>query len=369
MTQINNSAGEPIHHPQKKPTVAIVWGTILCIMATLAACAPTPTAAPTLTPTVDRPLIANDQNVKILNAIQAAFSQIEYGFAPLLLADRTRLRIETGPEGDELVKLAYPRQPANPADWPSMDSFVFAYAVRRALLDSAGVRRVALGRFEVVAPLDTLQDRVSHVAVWGRFADGSEAIIDLTPLATNFAARHTASEFITKADKIDNQFAAWREGVFLNVLQPLKVVTQDNNVYYLLAKVLVFPDRYEFVMCAHLVQTATPIRPLQLTRGTVAKVEVKRADFEAVHELMVATGPTVFNQKPGLLSRTGNTDPALVAVLNDHLHLLWHMVTKLEHKRPKPDVPTLTPTSTATPTATPTPTPTPTPAALPLLTS
>ncbi len=344
---------------------------ILYILFIFSACVPAPPATPTPTPT--RPLVAiNSKNVEALVGVQAALREFKFGLAPLLLEEETRLVVEAGPDG-EVARLAYPRQPANPLDWPTMDSFVFACAVRSLLLDSPQVRRIALGRFDLAAPVDDPQERISHFAAWVKFTDRSEAVVDFTPLATNFAAQHFANEFIVQAGEIESRFAAWREGVLLDVLQPLKVVEQDGGVYYLVAKALVFPDRYEFFLQAHITQTATPIRPLQLTRGAMAKIEVERADFEAIRQLMIEAGPTVFNEKPELFSRVGDNDPALAAVLDDHLHLLWHMVTKLEHQpQPKPvgsPSPTFTPSPSPSPTSTPTPTPTPTKASLPLKTS
>jgi hypothetical protein len=341
-------------------------GIMLAILIIFSACAPTPTRTPVPTPTDDEPVVALDnENVQALNAAQAMLGELHFGLAPLLIEDQTRLLIETDAEG-EAVKLAYPRQPEDPSAWAGMDSFVFAYALRNILLDSPQARRIAIGRLEVAAPVDDLQDRVSHYAVWIRFMDRSEAVVDLTPLGTNFAARHAASEFITQAEEIDRKYAEWREGVSFKRLQPM-------NLYYLLAKVEVFPDHYEFSLRAHLTQTATPIRPLQLTRGGMAKVEVKRTDFEAVRKLMLSAGPNVFNEQPGLITRVGANDPALTAVLDDHLNLLWHMVTKLEpSQQPGPvstGAPPATATLTPTPTPTSTPTPTPTKPSLPLSTS
>ncbi len=83
----------------------------------------------------------------------------------------------------------------------------------------------------------------------------------------------------------------------------------------------------------------------------MAAVEIKRSDYEALRKLLLPAGPTAFNQKPELLSRRGDTDPTMQAVLDENLPLLWHLVTKLEHQLPPPD-------STPAPTVTPTPTPT-----------
>jgi hypothetical protein len=83
----------------------------------------------------------------------------------------------------------------------------------------------------------------------------------------------------------------------------------------------------------------------------MATVEIKRTSYEALRNLLLADGPTAFNQKPELLSRSGDQEPTMQAVLDENLSLLWHLVTKLEHQLPPPE-------STPVPTATPTPTPT-----------
>ena len=140
----------------------------------------------------------------------------------------------------------------------------------------------------------------------------------------------------------------------------MKVVEKKSSVYYLLAQVLISPERYNFSLRVHLTQNATPIQPLRLTRGTMVAVEIKRADYEALRKLLLADGPEVFSQKPELLSRSGDNDPAMQAVLDENLPLLWHLVTKLEHHLPPPD---------STPVPTPTLTPTPTRPALPQDTS
>ncbi len=334
---------------------------ILLIATILAACASKTPPTPTPTPTVKPPLTSpNNRNVETLNAVQAALRELEYGFAPLVMEEETELVVESGPDGD-LIRLAYPQQPANPSGWISLDSFAFSYAVRSQLSPSPQVRQIALGEFDIAAPVDQLEDRISHYAVWVRFTDGSEAVVDLTPLATNFAPRHMASSFITDAPTIEEQFSVQRQGVPLNILQPMTVVEQDGNIYYLVAKTLVTPEHYLFSLRIHLTQTATPIRPLQLTRGAMANVEISRAEFEAVRQLMMAAGPEVFRDQPELLTRSGSNDPALSEVLNQHLPLLWHMVTKLIHREPPVDLPTSTPTPTPIPTPTPTPTPTLTP--------
>ena len=46
--------------------------------------------------------------------------------------------------------------------------------------------------------------------------------------------------------------------------------------------------------------------------------------------MVKADGPTAFNHRPELVIRKGDPDPTLAAVLDDHLFLLWHLVTKLQ---------------------------------------
>ncbi|MEW5959919.1 MAG: hypothetical protein AB1801_19530 [Chloroflexota bacterium] len=344
----------------------IIGGT-LAVLTALSACAPAPTATPTPSPTATVALVpADNANVEALTAAQAALTELQYGLAPLLVEDDSRLVIENGPAGEQ-IRLTYRPQPADPTAWRGgTDSFVLAYAASSILSASPQVRRVALGKLDVAAPVDGLEDRFNHYAVWVRFNDGSEAIVDLTPLATNFAPRHIAREYLTDATAIQNQFDVWRAGVPLNLLQPMAVVTDNNDLYHLVAKALVWPDRYEFSLRAYFVQTATPMRQLQLTRGAMANLEVNRADFKSVQQLLLAAGPTVFYDRPELLRRAGGNNAASQRALDEHLPLLWHMVTKLEHRAASAAG---TPVPTPTPTPSPTPTPTPTPTRIPLLTS
>jgi hypothetical protein len=310
--------------------------------------------------------LSTNKNVQALNAVQATLDDLEFGFAPLLVQDETRVVIENQSDG-EAARLAYPVQPADPTAWSAVDSFILAYAVRNVMLGFPQVEQVALGGFDLSAPINDLGDLVNHTAVWVTFTDYTQAIVDLTPLATNFAALHEAENVTYAPSAIEEQFAAWREGVFLNQLQPMEVVTKDGETYYLLAQVLVFYDHYEFSLRVHPVQTADPMKPLRLMQGTRISLEVDREDFEAMQELIATEGPVVFKQRPELLTRQGQGGQTLNVILDEHLHLLWHLVTKLEHRLPDPDfVPTPTPTFTPTPTPTPTPTATP---ASPLLIS
>jgi hypothetical protein len=305
-----------------------------------------------------------------LNTAQAALGEIEFGFAPLLVEDEAKIVIEVE-DGAEIGRLTYRRQPADPAAWPTVDSFVSAYATRQVLRGLPQVRRVMLGSFSVSASVENAAEHIEHVATWVTFRDGSRAIVDLTPLATNFAARHMPDQMMTDSAQIEEIFADRREGVYLDQLQPMTTVEEDGELYYLLARVLIAYDRYTFSLRIHPVQMADPMNPMNLRPGATAGIEIDRTEFEKLQTLVADAGPPAFNQMPELLVRRGgNNNEALTSVLDDNLHLLWHLVTKFEHEPPDPAAgPTPTPTSTPMPTPTPTPTPTATPRKLPLLTS
>ncbi len=355
----------PITDSQSAPRLPWFWlllvGGLGWLLALSAGCAPqpTPTARPSPTPT---PVVAlpKNQNVDTLNAAKSSLGAFEFGFASLLEKDETKVIIENHPDG-EIARLAYPKQPAEPAEWPAVDSFVLSYAVQKFLLQSPNVLNTVLGRFGLASPLGDLHEHVDHVAVWVRFSDGSQAVVDFSPLASSYGSLHTATELLTEPGQVESQFTEWRQGVPLNLLQPLKIVQQKNNVYYILGHVKVSQDRYTFSLRVYLTQTATPIRPLNLTRGVMAQVEIKRSDYEALRKLLLSDGPDSFTQHPELLTRSGDQDPAIQKILDEQLPLLWRLVTKLEP--PKAVLPTSTPVPTATPT------PTATPPALPQETS
>jgi hypothetical protein len=324
---------------------------------------PTPTPTPT-----QRPAVPRNDNVEALNAAQAALGKVNFGFAPLLVEEETRVVIETNPV-NEAARLVYPQQPQDPTRWPTVDSFVSAYAVRHVMTSLPQVSRVALGSFGVAGSVGDTAEHITHVAVWVTFNDGSRAVVDLTPLSTNFAARHTPDRMMVEDNQIESQFENLRQGVDLNDWQPMTVVTEDNVLYYLLARVQVFYDRYKFSLRIHPVQPADPMEPMSLRPGAIAEVDINRSEFEALQTLVAEAGPAAFEQHPELLSRQGSTHEPLVAVLDAHLELLWHLITKFEHQVPDPARATPTPVPTPTPTPTPTPMPTATPRKLPLVTS
>ncbi|MDX1521400.1 MAG: hypothetical protein R3264_07220 [Anaerolineae bacterium] len=356
---------------QRSPkSFAVIFLLIALLFSVACTSTPPPTPVPTATATeIPRRSSFND-NVDAMNAAQAALKEVEFGFAPLLEDDNTRLRLEDSSTGT-VLRLAYPQQPEDPTQWTAVDSFVLAHATQRVLLTTGQVERVVLGELELAAPVADRGDIITHVAVWVTFVDGTQAVIDLSPLSTDFAAQHQASAFLGSIAAVEERFNLWRDGVFLNQLQPMKIVEEAGERYFIVAEAQAFPDRYQFSLRTHTVQVADPMQPLRLIQGTMATVELDRADFETVQQQIEADGPLAFNENPDLVSRLGSDSPILNQILDEHLSLLWHMVTKLEHEPPDPsELVPATPTVTPTPTATPTPTPTPTPElAEPLITS
>ncbi len=344
-----------------------ILAAILVVAFILSACGSEPEATRTPIPT-STPNAPRNENVDALNAAQAALDDQDFGFAPLLLEDDTKIVLESE-AGTEIARLSYLQQPADPSAWSTVDSFVSAYAVREFMMDLSQVGRVALGHLSLSASIGNSSDDVEHIAAWVTFLDGSRAIIDLTPLATNFASRHIPDRMMLAPTEIDNLFADRRTGVNLDRLQPMTVVEQDGELYYLLAKALVSFDRYFFSLHIYPVEPANPMVPLNIRPGATANVEINRAEFEELQALLLDAGPTAFNGQPQLLIRRGSADEALNAVLDEQLYLLWHLVAKFEHEPPDPTIPTSTPTVTPTPIPTATPSPTPTPKKLPLLTS
>jgi hypothetical protein len=326
-----------------------------------------PTATPTATRTPVPPRPQND-NVTALNSAQAAVGEFHFGLAPQLEANTTRITVETSPNG-EMARMVYERQPDDPTEWMGVDSFVLAYAVRETLASSSAVRRVMLGQFHVSASVGQEAFPVQHYAAWINFADGSQAIVDLSPLATNFAPRHLPEMMLTDPVEIEETYRQRQETTNLNQLQPLLVEEQNGQSYYLLAEIKISYHQYAFTLQLHPIQPADPMRPLELHPGVSAGVEIDRTDFAKLQTLVRQGGPEVFDAHPELLTRRGADNELLTELINEQLHLLWHLITKFEHTPPDPSRPTPTPVPTATPLPTPTPTPTATPRKLPLVTS
>lgn len=342
---------------------------VLVLAVVVSACAPATEEPPTPAPTATRPVIVpRNENVEALNAAQAAFKDIEFGFAPLLVDDAAQIILQSG-VGVETPRLTYPQQPSNPTEWPVVDSFVSAYGVQYVLLHTPHVNRVALGRISLSASVDQEAETIEHFAAWITFTDRSRAIIDLSPLSTNFAPRHAPDRMLTDAAQIEEIFLDRRSGVNLDQLQPMTVVKRDGQVYYLLAKIAVSYDRYEFDLRTYPVEIADPMRPMNLRPGVSAGVEIERDEFDPLQKLLIDEGPAAFENNPDLLVRKGGANETLVEIQNEHLELLWHLITKFEHQLPDSSVPTATPTASPTPSPTATPTPTATPRKLPLVTS
>ncbi len=347
------------------------FSTLFCMLFMVLACTPqTDEATPTLIPSPTRSqIIPRNENVEALNAAQAALNEQKFGFAPLLQDNRATIILETI-NSVEVPRLNYPQQPVNPADWPNVDSFVSAYSVRQFMINMSQVNRVALGHLNIPASIDTTSKNIDHTAAWVTFLDGSRAIIDLSPLAANFASRHIPDRMIIDSVEIENTFADRRKGVNLDTLQPMLIQEDDTGqLYYLLAQVEVSFDRYVFSLYVHPVEPADPITSMSIRPGVVAQVDIKRTELEALQELAIDHGDMLFVDEPQLLIRQGSTSQEIDEILDNNLHLLWHLVTKFEHQDPNSDVPTPTPTVTPTPVPTSTPTPTATPRKLPLVTS
>lgn len=343
--------------------------TIFFVVTTVLACSPAPNPTPTAMPTpTERPAIPRNDNVEALNSAQAAMSEIDFGFAPLLVEDGAKVILKNEMTG-ELARLTYPEQPADPTKWKTVDSFVSAYGTRFVLKTMPHVSRIALGSFGVPASVGSEAETIEHFATWITFSDRSRAVVDLTPLSTNFAARHTPDSMITEDIQIESMFADRRTGVNLNQWQPMAVVEQDNQLYYVLARVTVTFDDYTFALRIHPVKPADPMEPMQIRPGIIASVKVSRAEFAEFQAKLAQSAPSYFRDQPETLTIEGSPNQALTTVLDQNAELIWHLITKFEHQEPNPNMPTPTPSPSPTPSPTPTPTLTPTPRSLPLETS
>jgi hypothetical protein len=290
-----------------------------------------------------KPAVTDDplpeQDAQILARLQVNLSDVDYGFAPLLLDPASRVVVEDG-----IAYLVYPTQPADPREWQTMDCFATAYAVRDQLLKNERVSDVALG---LVTLPSGLEDGLSrHVAAWVTFADGHTTTVDLTPLAADpIAPHHVPVHLDRDQESIERQFEKWRHGIFLSKAQPMLVTRRDGRLYYLLASVLILDDEYQFTLHGHQVQPATRDRPLQFDHSAVIGLRFSRSAFANVQPVVTSEGSHAFNARPHLLTRQGDADPALNAVLDEHLYLLWHLVTKFSHGDPlwgqEPELPAL----------------------------
>lgn len=275
------------------------------------------------------------QNLETLKRAQDTPVPPHFGFAPLLLDENSRVVIKS--KGDvRTAWLIYPQQPADPGDWTAGDSFVFAYAAQQRLQKEEQVRSATLGSLNVDASVGMERGFVGHTAVWVTFTDRSQAVMDLSPLAVSLSPRHFAKRLHRNAAAIEAEFAERREGVDLRRLRPLNVVLYDGQLYYLLVKLLALSDRYEFLLQAHRVTPANPNGPLRLSQGVKVTGVIGYEQFEPVQSLLTGDGPRIFNERPELLTRTGDPNLAVNAVLDDHLYLMWHLITKVEHPAESP---------------------------------
>jgi hypothetical protein len=300
-----------------------------------------------------------EADAQILVMMREAVEGIDYGFAPLLLDPSARVVILPSPasgRGDggegQVAYLTYPTQPADPLNWPTMDCFAFAYAVRRHLLSEFpdDVADVALALVELPSTLgdDYTSLTARHVYAWVTFTDSHVATLDLTPLAAEpVNPRHTPIMLVNHAAGLEIQFDAWRRRVSLRKAQPMLTVERSGTLYTLLAGVNVLADEYQFTLRAYETQPAlssswpdkdrtraTGNQSLEFIRGALAGLRFKRADFPQVQGMVESDGPDTFRVKSHLVIRKGDPDPTLAAVLDDHLSLLWHLVTKLQEPGP-----------------------------------
>lgn len=285
---------------------------------------------PTPTATQQPVMIGHNRNADALVSAKLEVGKQDYGFAPLLLLDETRLIITNTVTGEDVVMLRYPPQPVDPTAWLSVDSFVLAYGVQQKLMGAEAVVNASIGQFEVAASVGDKNEQIDHFAVWVDFTDDSGTVVDLTPLAPDFGAYHQASSILSLTDT-ERKFTDWRTGVPLNSLQPLLVINFSDKVYYLLGKVLVSSDKYEFSLQAHLAQPASHTEPLSLTRGSRIDLNIDRADFAELQSLIQAEGETAFEQHPEMWQRYGDDGFDFTEVLEQNLNLLWHLVTKMEN--------------------------------------
>ncbi len=271
------------------------------------------------------------ENSETLYQVQTALPNFEFGLAPLFYLDESQVIINaTGPA--PYAQLTYPKQPRFADEWPGFDSFVTAYAVRHQLLNQPNVHQVALGTFNVSASTEDYFDFVNHTAVWVTFDDGSQAIIDMTPLATTYGPRHFARSLSREGKKIERQFTKQRSRLNLNHLQPLKIVEQAGQPYYLLTKVMVYADRYEFYLAVYQVNTATSTQPIQLVEGARVRITLEQSTFDWAQAQLLAAGEESFSKNQTLFTRQGSPDPTLNAILDDNLTLMWHIIIKLKRQ-------------------------------------
>jgi hypothetical protein len=153
--------------------------------------------------------------------------------------------------------------------------------------------------------------------------------VDLSPLAADpIGPRYEADQLVSDQAELDDQFQRLRQGVNLNQARAMLVTRRDGRLYYLLVSVLVMEDEYQFTLYGHRVQPATRERSLHFDRSAIAGLRFLRSAFHEVQPTVIEDGPNAFNARSHLLIRQGDEDAVLNAVLDEHLYLLWHLVTK-----------------------------------------
>jgi len=264
-------------------------------------------------------------DARILAQLQADLGDAAYGFAPLLLDDDTRVRIK-----DDVIYLDYPDLPDDPRAWPVTECFISAYVVRDELLSDERVSDVALGRVVLPSGLEGGGNRY-HVVAWVTFEDDHTTTVDLTPLAADpIGPRYEPDQLVRDEAELDDQFQRMRRGLNLDRTRAMLVTRRDGNLYYLMVSVQIVDAEYQFVLYGHRVQPATRARSLQIDRSAVIALRFKRAAFHEVQSTVAEDGPGAFNARPHWLTRQGDEDPTLNAVLDEHLYLLWHLVVKFQ---------------------------------------
>ena len=297
----------------------IVWFFIWLTLGLLLACQAKTNSVPGLSESLP------DEDAQILLDLQAELNSTEYGFAPLLLNPDTRVVVE-----NNVAYLDYPDQPESPTDWQTLECFGYAYAVYSRLVANERVADAALG--EVVLPNGLGGDNQSyHMVAWVSFSSGHTITVDLTPLSVEQVnAIYGQVHLVQDGAGLKRQFQTLRERIALNKARPLTVLQQEGRVYYLLASVLVLADEYQFVLYGHEIQPATRSQALEFKRSAVAGIRFDRPAFTQVQLDIIHSGSNLFSVRPDLLTRRGDKDEMLNNVLDEHLHLLWHLVAKFE---------------------------------------
>jgi hypothetical protein len=291
-----------------------LWLPLLLLLLALPACQTQSSAA-----------ALPEQDAQILDRLPALFEDVDYGLAPLLLDEHTQVVVQNG-----VAYLDYPDQPDDPRAWQSTECFGYAYTIRNEILSDERVSDVALGLVTLPSGLGEGK-RSYHVAAWVTFRDGHTIPVDLSPLAADpIGPRYDAGQLVSDQAELDDQFQRLRQGVNLNQARAMLVTRRDGRLYYLLVSVLVMDDEYQFTLYGHRIRPATGEHSLRFDSNAVVGLRFRRSAFHQVQPTVAGEGPNAFNAKPHLLTRQGDEDAALNAVLDEHLYLLWHLVTKFE---------------------------------------